>query len=435
MTGVLLASAWLAIFLFLAHRLSFFQLPGLSRWEISALLLLKVAASGALWAVYTFHYTDRASADLFKYFDDSAIMHDALRTHPADHFKMITGIGDDDPAIKENHYVRMNNWYRQYEGNLYNDSHTMIRYNALLRMVSFGHFSVHAVITAFLAFLGTCAMFRALLPVLPGKERALAAVLFLVPSVLFWCSGVIKESLLLLGLGLLLYSWMSMVRGRIRSSHLALLLFSLYGLLFLKFYVLLCLLPGLVAWTWSARTGHKGAWWKFLSVHLAFVLIGLSVHLVFPGYDVIEILWTKQKDFIGMATGVNAGSFVMPDPLEKNVWSFVAHVPHALYTTLLGPMFHPGAGLPGMVAAVENGFLLVVLAWMLTRTGRVGRDQFDLVLMCLGFAGLLSLVIGWTTPVMGAVVRYRAPMIPFLLVAALALMDPSRMPFRSTPRP
>jgi hypothetical protein len=54
------------------------------------------------------------------------------------------------------------------------------------------------------------------------------------------------------------------------------------------------------------------------------------------------------------------------------------------------------------------------------------------VLYALSFCLLLGLVIGWTTPVMGAVVRYRVPLLPFLFYAALMTTDTDRL-FRRCP--
>ncbi|MCC6541585.1 MAG: hypothetical protein IT225_05150, partial [Flavobacteriales bacterium] len=58
--------------------------------------------------------------------------------------------------------------------------------------------------------------------------------------------------------------------------------------------------------------------------------------------------------------------------------------------------------------------------------GWAGVDK-ALLASLLGYVTLLALVIGWTTPVMGAVVRYRTPLLPFLLIAGLLLLDRTRL--------
>ena len=62
-----------------------------------------------LWAIYSFYYTDRVTADIFKYFDDSKIMFDALTEKPAHFFKMLSGINDNTPEIAV-YYDEMNFW-------------------------------------------------------------------------------------------------------------------------------------------------------------------------------------------------------------------------------------------------------------------------------------------------------------------------------------
>ncbi|MEO8733942.1 MAG: hypothetical protein ABI373_06400, partial [Flavobacteriales bacterium] len=84
MPGILLAIGYVALFLYLIRRSAFFQAPGLERRTVGWLFLLKIAAGTALWWVYTYHYTDRSTADIYKYFDDGNVMFSALPAHPLD---------------------------------------------------------------------------------------------------------------------------------------------------------------------------------------------------------------------------------------------------------------------------------------------------------------------------------------------------------------
>src|SRR5690606_21957916 len=84
MVAILLTCGYVALFLFLIGRWRFFEVPGLNRRSIGALFLLKVAAGTALWWVYTYYYTDRSTADIFKFFDDGNVMFSALLAHPLD---------------------------------------------------------------------------------------------------------------------------------------------------------------------------------------------------------------------------------------------------------------------------------------------------------------------------------------------------------------
>lgn len=430
MLGFVLATGYAAVILFAIRELAFFRAPGLSPRVVSAAFLLKVLAGTGLWYIYTYVHVDRATADLYRYFDDGNIMFSALPDHPADYVRMLSGIGNDQPHFDTRYYLVMNNWYRQYESNMYNDAHTMIRLNAFLRLFSFGHIHVHTVFACFLSTIGLVALYRAFVVRMKGHERWLLGALFLLPSVLFWASGVIKESLLMFGLGTFIYTLLEMQRSGVRPWMVVVLPFSAVLLFFLKFYVLLSMVPALIAYLWCRGTGGRRPWFKFAATYAVFIIAGLNSELVYPGFDILEVLWVKQRDFIGLATEVEAGSFVPTTLLEPTLSSFLSQVPHALYMTFVSPFTTWNNGPLGAMSAAENLLLLLILAAAIRWRRRWSEVDVPLLLFCIGFTLVLALVIGWTTPVIGALVRYRVPFLPFLVMACLCIADPARLPLR-----
>lgn len=426
MLGALLATGYAALFLLVIAKARFFYATGLPRRTIGLLFLLKIAAGTALWYIYTYVYTDRATADIYRYFDDGNIMFSAFADAPLDYLRMLTGIGNDQEHFDVEYYQVMHNWYRQFESNMYNDAHTMIRFNAFVRLFSFGHFHVHTVFACFACTVGLVGLHRTFSARLPGHETVLTAALFLMPSVLFWSSGVIKESLLLFGLGLFLLNLLGPVRHRSWALRAVVLVFCVTLLFFLKFYVLLSMVPALVAYGWSRGDHGVRVWLKFGVVYGAFIIAGLNSEHIIPRFSILEAIWVKQRDLIGLAREVKAGSFVEVTPLEPTARSFITQLPHALYMTFFSPFGAWRNGAMGLVSALEN--LVVVAMPVLAVVWRRRTVDLPLVLFASGFCMLLAAVIGWTTPVIGALVRYRVPMLPFLAVACLAIADPARVP-------
>lgn len=428
MSGILLALLYTALLLFLMRKLPFFaRVPGLSFRTIGVLFVLKIMAGTALWAVYTYVYPDRSTADIFKYFDDSAVLYSALWTAPGDFFRMLFGIGNDSPEFTVKYYAVMNNWIRQFENNVYNDSHTMIRFNAVLRLFSFGHYHVHTVFACLVSTTGLVALYRAVHPLLERFERWLMPSIFLWPSMLFWASGVLKESLLVFGLGLFLLGTIGRWSDRLSWRPMACILFGLALMLVIKFYVLLCLLPGLLAWKWAQVRPGRPLQQSLLVHAVALCGVLLSGSLV-PGYDMLEMLTVKQRDFIGMATGVNSGSVLPLPPLDGGLWSFVRSAPHALYMTFSSPFVVLHTGPLAWLGAAENLLLLIVplLALRFAKPWRA-IDQHTLWFF-LSFILLLALLIGWTVPVVGALVRYRIPLLPVVGFVALLVLDERKLP-------
>ncbi len=314
------------------YRISFFQTDGLSRRNISILFILKILAGVSLSLIYTFYYTDRNTADIFKYFDDSKVMYDALFHKPIDFFKMVFGINNDTPYFSRNYYDLMNNWYRPYEPNVYNDNHTIIRFNAVIRLVSFGYYNIHTVFMCFLSTIGLVALFKTFFPFIKEKRKELIIIIFLIPSVLFWSSGVLKEGLLIFGLGLLLLNFTHLLNKNFSVRYVIGIVLGLIVLAYMKYYILTILIPLLISYIWVEKTKQRYAIVKYLTVITLFFIVLLNIYRILPQYNVLEMLSQKQNSFVYLAESLNSGSLIDHELLKPSVKDFVYHSPKALYT-------------------------------------------------------------------------------------------------------
>lgn len=428
MPGILLAIGWFTLLLWLLRRTRLLRLaPGLSPSMAGWLFALKALAGTAVWAVYTYAYPDRGTADIFKYFDDSRVMHEALWTRPGDYLRMLFGIGNDTPWFTDTYYSHMNHWVRRWDSGLHNDAHTMIRFNAVLRLVSFGHYHVHTVFAAAISTWGSLACYRALAARTHELKRGLLFSVFLWPSVLFWSSGVLKECLLMAGLGYLLFATIGSWRPEARWLRPIVIAGCVALLLLVKVYVLFCLIPPMIAFQWC-RWRPEHAIKKYSAVLVAVIGGAMLVGAFVPRADVLYILAMKQQDFVGLTREVPTGSAVVLPVLEPSLISFMANAPHALVNAFLSPFKVLGRGPLAGMGALES-LLLVVLPLLALWKRRAWRAMDAAALLfALSFIMLLALLIGWTVPVVGALVRYRVPMLPFVGWLACLIVDPERLP-------
>jgi hypothetical protein len=312
----------------------------------------------------------------------------------------------------------------------------MIRFSALVRLFSFGVYHVHTVFASFLSLIGLVALYKAFIGALPGMGRVLTAGTFLWPSVLFWGSAPIKEALLFLGLGLFLLNAFRLMQGPLHWTGWLALLFGILLQAVLKSYVLLVLLPGLFALWWCRRTADRRALLKFATVYAACLLIALGLPLLDHNLDALSLIQGKQEDMLGVVRLAAPGSYIAGTPLTPDLGSFIAQAPHAVYLTFLSPLTTWDLGAMGAIGALENLLLVLLLPAALWVRRPLGEIDLPLLFFCLGFCLLLGLLIGWTTPVVGALVRYRVPLLPFYAIALLLIADPrktARIPFLRTP--
>lgn len=416
----------IALFSFLVLKLRFFKLPGIKRKYVLLALYLKIIAGFGLTFLYTNYYTERSEADVFKYFDDSKIMHEALKEKPADYFQMLLGINNDNSYFDENYYTKMNHWYREYETVTYNDSHTIIRVNAFFRMFSFGFFQVHNLFMIFLAFLGLVALFRVFHTYFKGRPYELYFAVFLIPSLLFWSSGALKESILIFGLGLFLYAIQQLIF--IGFSIIRLLAAILGGVLlfYTKMYVLAVFIPVLAANLWVIFSNNKRALLKYSLTLFFFIDIVVVLGYFFPEYNIFSLLVGKQHDFIGLALHEQAGSFIKPFELQANFASFAVFAPLALINTLFRPFFGDISS-PLLILPLLENIVLILMIILAIVFPLKGRKNNRIIYFCFFFSLLLFILLGLTTPVLGALVRYRIPGLPFFVIGLLMLIDTKRI--------
>jgi hypothetical protein len=487
---IALSAAYMrGLFLFLIQKWEFFRIGQIPvRW-FQVVFILKVLSGIALGLIYTYYYRDRSTADIWKYFDDGMVMYSALRERPLDYFKMLFGVMNDTPHF-DRYYDAMRHWYRPYGSSMSNDTHTIIRFNAAIRPLSFGFYNVHSVWVNFLGLIGLTGILHFLRQLDISKERWFFLAVFMMPSVMFWGSGVLKEPLLFFGLGIFLYGVMRLSDGVFTLRHVLLVALSLVFLITVKSYALVAVLPGLVAWRlglWSKAL--RPAVWTVL-VYGVTVVAAIGLGHAFPEQDILHRLAQKQSDFNRLATGgtyvkrmeaphdtlyipaayfaqlsfskdrrqlqadttVSArpwrlafadaagpikvdshenfivlldygktGSSIAIPILDGGLVSTVKAAPIALVNAMLRP-FPKDVDSPFMLmAGLENMLLLGLLVLMIFRFPDL-RSVHPLVFVAISFGLVILVLTGLVTPVIGAIVRYKVPALPFLACAIIALI-------------
>jgi hypothetical protein len=429
---ILLTISYSMLFIFLIQKMKFFDVDGISKKMFSAIFLLKIIAGLAVWAIYTFYYPDRTTADIYKYFDDSKVIFDALKTNPAHYFKMLTGIGNNGAEFNS-YYTQMNFWARQHDTSVLNDSHTIIRFNAFVRLFSFEYYNVHTVFMCFLSLIGLTAIYKTFVTHLSDKKNALFFIVFLLPSVLFWSSGVLKEGIIFFSLGLLIYYFNKLFE--FKAVFFVGTMAFLLG--FSKFYIWLSILPGLVFLFWATKSGQKNATLKFVIVMVTLGILGFNIEKIIPIQSPLVTLSQKQIEFNRLASGEMtdatgkvipiANSAIQINKLEPTFISFISNAPAAFVNVLFRPFIWEMKSIMILMAGFENMLILFIIVLCLFFIKPIKSIAWIPVLFCLSFVIIQFVVIGETTPIIGAIARYKTPALPFLLISFLLILDAQKI--------
>jgi len=415
-------------FLFLIYKLKFFKLDNISFKIVGSIFLIKIFSGIILAIIYRYYYDSYQTSDVYKYFLDGKVIFKSLNKNPTDFFKLLVGI-DSDADYMHKYLNNTEFWYKSFNYGLLNDNRLIIRIHILLNFVSFGSFWVHSVVFSFFSFAGLTAIYKVFTKFITQKYLLLLAVFF-APSVMFWSSAALKESLVIAMLGLLFYTFFKITENKNLIISIITFVISILLMLLLKFYVLFSLIPGLIAYFIIKQLNTKRSILIFVGIYTLIIVLFFNSG-VFSSYNLSEIICQKQGDFINMldASG-HVGSRIYLPELEPNFISFAKNIPYALLNSFFRPFvtdIHSAIVIP---AFIENFIILILflLSIKYFNTKRV-KTLLPEILLISSFVITLFVLIGLTTPVLGALVRYKVPALPFLFILFILFIDFKKIRF------
>jgi hypothetical protein len=387
---------------------------------IRALTLKFIGAIG-LGLIYQFYY---GGGDTFNYFYHAKIISLGFDKSFETGLKLLMDNGgDNDPATAP--FVIQMFWHEPGS-----TEYLVSRITAVLGLLCFNNYTVIALLYAVISFSGIWAMYIAFAKIRPQVYKELAWTLFYVPSMFFWGSGLLKDSLCLGALGWLFYS---LYRGAIQRQAITKCIIigflAAYALFSIKVYILLCFLPAALLWVFNETNARiKNRTLRLVARPL---FLGFGAAIAFYAattltkgndkYDVDKIGERSKitSDYLYQMSIQQEGSGYHLGELDGSIGSMVKLAPQAIGTSLFRPFLWEVHNPVMLLSAIEAGFFLIFTLRIFRKTGVrrtftiIGRTP--VLLLCFVFALVFAASVGITSSNFGTLVRYKIPMIPFYL--------------------
>ncbi len=409
-----LYAVYLVGFLWLIKKLAFFNTVKTADRQWEFFFLLKVIAGVVLTLTYTFYYTSHNRVDIYRYFNDSRIIADILWQNPKAWLNIMLGINLNDPETF-GYLVKTQNFSHPADDFATNNTF-IIRANVLLNYLSFQNIFINTLFFTFFSFCGLVALYKTLTHEFHLNRQLLLLPFFLFPSLIFWSSGLLKESLFYGAFGFWFLSYVRIQKNKFTVKHFTALLIFSFIILSVKAQVFILLLIAAYWYFTAEKSGHL----KWLLLSAPFVIVGLTA-IVKPEiiHVVIETILTKRNEFVSLALEVNSGSLLHSEIVRTDGITFFTLLPLAFIDALFSPFVFSGENFLQLVFALENFLFAGSIAFILSKFKKPTGSQRSLLVFCLAFAVTNLLVIGITAPIVGAIVHYRIVATPFLLVGAI----------------
>jgi len=317
----------------------------------------------------------------------------------------------------------MKNWERNFDESPFNENKTIIRLNAALLFVSFNTYFVHILFMCFISLLGWVLLTNAIFSFAPPRNALMALPVLFLPSVLFWTSGVMKEPLLVLGIGLFI-NGLLILDFRFQILDLIQIVVGALIILFTKFFVLVCLLPATIAYIlFKKQEGSSFIILKYAGVNVLLLLVGFNIHYLIPKINPVQMLVNKEQHSVKEAEYFKAGSRIEIPELTNNPISILEAAPIGLYNTLGRPAFWEAKNVMMLASSLEIIFILPFVLFCIVYTPWRNVKHLNVFIFLLNASLIYFALVGICTPVLGNLVRYKAPLLPMYLFAFIIVMD------------
>ncbi len=465
---------------------AFFIKTKLGNDDLSANLLLFAFSIKSLVGVFFIYYflnfgfkPDQPS-DVYRFLQESKMLNDIFYKSPLDYFKLLFGFKDYyfmNPAYFKDAFI-----WKTGNFSFISDTRNLIRVHSVIQFISFNNPYIHVLIFNFFTLIGLKKLTEAFKNHTKIKLPILFLILLFIPSLLFWTSGILKESFILIGIGFILNALLSF---KDRKKTLINLTIGITILVFFKTYILMCLIPSFVfIFIASFFKKHKIIW--------SLGIIGLAILSIFSfkpfQNKLTKNISKKQLDLINVGEGgihlsdnkstyyftpdnyknlrltKNTGILISPSytykydrfkPLENpklifiypndQIWNLkikmpksnsyfkvtrindsfkqlIFNIPEALINAFFRPFEFSNQGLLQKMSFIEMLFIASFILFSFFNKRKLSSSEKLIIASLCIFAFVLLLLIGWTTPITGSLVRFRFPAQLALILVSIIII-------------
>ena len=317
----------------------------------------------------------------------------------------------------------------KYGAAYYNDSTVrMIKITGFLSLFSFNNIFGTAMLFGALCHTGLWYTYKIFIYHLPNiNKKKLFAAVFLLPSVLFWGGGILKEPIGIFLLSIIFYHLHKLLIRRKINILSIIISITLSGMLLnLKSYYFYALMPafGMFFIFHYANMIKVNSIRKLLKLGLI-GLIGLlivSIPIIITTLGIDESLFGSTLDYLiryneNLSKG--SGSVYNLSIESADIAGLLKVAPQAIFVTLFRPFIWESGKIIILINAIESSFVILFTLYFLVKVKLFKPIQLifkhPILLFCLIFTLIFALITGASSGNFGALVRYKIPCIPYFL--------------------
>ncbi len=389
---------------FNSHKTFPYLLPG---------FFLKVIGGFIFAMVYIFYY--RGTGDTIEYFFGSKQLANYFWQKPSFYFQLMNS-----SSLEAQELLRRANDFIRFS--LTEEEWFMIKVISPLNVLSLRTYLGITFFMSFIAFIGSYKMFQLMIDIMGDKYKGVIFVInFLVPSVLFWGSGLLKDTITLASFSFLVFFlYQILIKNKFKLVNIIFLVIFSFVIFKLKAYILICLL------IWILITMFLVFINKSSNPIIKFLLFPYLIAVVFGfGFFGLQILLSQSDDYrsdniLKKIEGFQSyhstlgGSVYSLGEIEYTEMGLLKKMPAAINVTLFRPYPWEANTFMVLINSLESVFLFFFILYVLFKF----KFSFFSILktnsfLIGGFIFILifAFFIGISSYNFGALSRFKLPIV------------------------
>jgi hypothetical protein len=312
----------------------------------------------------------------------------------------------------------------------------VIRFLSPFAALGFGSYVITTMLISWVSFTFLWKMYLTFARLYPTLDFKMAIAILFMPSVIFWGSSVLKDTIMMAAVAAFTVSFLNMaVKGKVTLGSMLSLLISSWLMISIKAYILIAMIPGAAIWFAHGRILAIKSQFMRYATYPFMMAISLAVGVV-----VLSSLGSSFGEYGSMDKMVAKAQLTQEDLKRENSYGknyydlgkientpsgLVKLMPQAIIAGLYRPFIWEARNPFIALSGLENLFTLFLTLSILYRTkvykmfSYIGRDP--ILIFTLLYTIMFAFGIGLATANFGALVRYRIPGLPFLMLSLFVL--------------
>jgi hypothetical protein len=297
----------------------------------------------------------------------------------------------------------------------------------LLSVLTFLTFNSYFAVTFILGYISAIASWRIYELVVSYKlhsEKWIAYGVLFVPSVSFWCSGVSKDTVILFLTLFSIYHSFQIIRLDIKSQFknwfiTLICLFFIYQVR--PFMLAAILIPLLFSYSIRLVKKYKKSRFKLVLIRLTYIA-SIVLFVVFQGGNIansekLEEVAVINKDFA--QNDIYTGQRYDIGITDYSAQGVLIAMPSAIIAGIYRPFPWEAGSLTMILDGVEDFIFIILTVLFFSRSfiwkiSLIRSNEF--LIYSLVFVLIMAYLAGVTSGLLGVLVRFKTPVIPFLLI-------------------